>query len=144
MLKRVVAIPLFILYFIAISGMMVQIHFCGNRLADWQIAHQKLSCCCDQSAPDNAILLSMEEDGCCHNEAISLKIEDAQQQVQALQLELSNVQMMVFFVNEPRYWQKNNSLIAVPSPISYNANAPPGKAYQLPLYKLYHNYTYYS
>lgn len=63
------------IYAVAISGMIVQWHYCSGDLESWQIAidNNSKSCCCvaDQSE-DHADAM---DDDCCSNSAVALAIE---------------------------------------------------------------------
>lgn len=140
-MKKLIAIPLLILYLVAVSGTMVQLHFCGNELSSWKVNEQKASCCCgDDAAPVNG-KASLSEDNCCSDKVITLKIAQDQNAAQGILLQFATLQSATV----PGY------TIALPVEIpvahgqpAYRANAPPGLWQDIPLYKLHSRFTYYG
>lgn len=143
MLKKAIAIPLFILYFVAMSGMMVQMHFCGDQLASWQISEKQASCCCDSSEGQSTSTVSVNNNDCCQNKSITLKIHDAQQQAQQIVLNLFEIQTgSIPTILHHAFIQ--STFVCEPILNTYWANPPPDSRQLIPLYKLHHNYTYYG
>lgn len=144
-MKRIIAIPLLVLYLTAISGMMVQIHFCGSKLSSWNVNKAKAVCCCEESgklkpAHNGATTLTADDD-CCSDKTITLKIAEqqnktAEAQWQLIALELADVPVFAF----PDFIFREAS----DTEHVYAANAPPGRWQNLPLYKLYTSYIFYG
>lgn len=141
-MKRLLAIPLLVLYLTAVSGMMVQIHFCGDELSSWRLNQEPMACCCEDSADGPAHAAAYKPGGdCCSDKTITLKITEDQQKL-------------------AEHWSFLQSLQAAPLPAftfpafifheasapvaPYAAHAPPGLWQYLPLYKLYGSFTYYG
>lgn len=143
-MKKFIAIPLLVLYLVAISGTMVQLHFCGSKLSSWNVNEQKASCCCGESektTDDNLTSLSSKADDCCQDKTITLKIAQDQNRVNDVQLQLQSLQIAVsqqYFTYAPAEMPER--------PVSqvYQANAPPGRWQNIPLYKLHSRLTYYG
>ncbi len=56
------------LYLTSASGMIVNLHFCGKKLALIQVNAEKIKSCCSTSKG--------AEDNCCKNQQFSIKIKD--------------------------------------------------------------------
>jgi hypothetical protein len=143
-MKKFIAIPLLVLYLVAISGMMVQLHFCGSKLSSWNVNEQKASCCCGKSegTTDARVAgLSSKDDDCCKDKTITLKIAQDQNRVNDVQLQLQSLQIVVpqlSFIYTPANMPER------PVAQVYQANAPPGRWQNIPLYKLHSRLTYYG
>lgn len=144
-MKKLIAIPLLVLYLTAISGMMVQLHFCGNRLSSWNVNDAKASCCCDTEK--NAALSSgkpvwtAKNSSCCSDKVITLKIGQDQFRASDVQLQLDALQVAAI----AQYTLPAHAgLPAAPTDQVYQANAPPGRWQNIPLYKLHSRLTYYG
>lgn len=145
-MKKLIAIPLLILYLTAVSGMMVQIHFCGSQVSEWSVNKQKASCCCDsgtqkEDADQKETNLAAKDDDCCSDKTITLKIGQDQNKVSSVQLQLSALQVSIL----PAFaFPQFVSVVATATPPAYRANAPPGLWQSIPLYKLHSRFTYYG
>jgi hypothetical protein len=143
-MKKFIAIPLLVLYLVAVSGMMVQIHFCGTKVSSWNVNEQKASCCCGKSEEKtnaNSASLSSKADDCCKDKTITLKIAQDQNRVNDVQLQLQSLQIVA-----PQQFHMY-ALTDIPErPVTqvYQANAPPGRWQNIPLYKLHSRLTYYG
>lgn len=139
-MKRLLAIPLLFLYTIAISGMMVQLHFCGDELSSWAVNATKAACCCEESGQKDA-LQSLNDKDCCKDQTIDLKISQEQNTVAAITFILHGLQTGM--IAQPVFEQFTATLIE-PEHAAYAANAPPGSWQQIPLYKLHQRFTFYG
>jgi hypothetical protein len=144
-MKKFIAIPLLVLYLVAISGMMVQLHFCGSKLSSWNVNEQKASCCCGKSEKTTDVKLaslSSKANDCCHDKTITLKIAQDQNRVNGIQLQLQSLQITVL----PQQYFTYTPADIPEGPVSqvYQANAPPGRWQNIPLYKLHSRLTYYG
>lgn len=145
-MKKLIAIPLLILYLTAVSGMMVQIHFCGSQVSEWSVNKQKASCCCDNGTQKEETdtkeqHLTAKDDDCCSDKTITLKIGQDQNKVSAVQLQLSALQVSTL----PAFsFPQSVSVVATADQPAYRANAPPGLWQSIPLYKLHSRFTYYG
>lgn len=145
-MRKLIAIPLLVLYLTAISGMMVQLHFCGSKLLSWKVNESDAKCCCVSSAmkgehPLKTKQVKNNDDDCCKSKTITLKIQQDQNRANELQLQLASLQIAT-----PILYQIAAATF-VPSDakyIVYLANAPPGRWQQIPLYILHGNFTYYG
>jgi hypothetical protein len=145
-MKKFIAIPLLVLYLVAVSGMMVQIHFCGTKMSSWNVNEQKVSCCCKESSKvsENGLQytgIKSKADDCCRDKTITLKIDQDQSRANDVQLQLQSLQMAA-----PQQFH-TYALTDLPErPVTqvYQANAPPGLWQNIPLYKLHSRFTYYG
>jgi hypothetical protein len=146
-MRKLIAIPLLVLYITAVSGMMIQLHFCGSKLLSWNVNTAKTSCCC--KSPSNladknttaAKHLETKEEGCCKDKTITLKIKQEQNRVNELQLQLGELQTFAMITySVPQVF----TLSQIDTHAAYQANAPPGLWQNIPLYKLHSRFTYYG
>lgn len=145
-MKKFIAIPLLVLYLVAVSGMMVQIHFCGTKVSSWNVNEQKASCCCDESGKEyksgfQYAGIKSKADDCCRDKTITLKIAQDQSRANDVQLQLQSLQIAA-----PQQFH-TYALTDLPErPVTqvYQANAPPGLWQNIPLYKLHSRFTYYG
>ena len=145
-MKKFIAIPLLVLYIVAVSGMMIQIHFCGTKLSAWNVNKEKASCCCEESgketkAETKGTNLASTADDCCSDKTITLKIGQDQNKVNNLQFQFSALQLAApTTITFPQF---DFALSTAPQNV-YQANAPPGLWQSIPLYKLHSCLTYYG
>jgi hypothetical protein len=145
-MRKLIAIPLLVLYFTAVSGMMIQLHFCGERLLSWKVNESSVKCCCESSAKNSehaqkAKIIKSKGEDCCKSKTITLKIQQDQNRANELQLQLASIQMV-----SPVLYQIIPQAIVTSDAqyLTYQANAPPGRWQQIPLYLLHGNFTYYG
>jgi len=149
-MRRLIAIPLLVLYIALVSGMMIQLHYCGSRLASWEINTSGPSCCCE--SPDAAGTKvvhatsvkqkAQQDEDCCSNKTITLKLKQDQDRVGQIQFQLASLQYAL-----PPVSYTVPEIFALPvadAPVAYHANAPPGEWQQIPLYLLHGSFTYYG
>lgn len=145
-MKKLIAIPLLVLYLVAISGMMVQLHFCGDRLSSWNINKAHVACCCgDASANTQASKSRVAEAGtknCCSDKVITLKIAQDQFRAGDIQAQLTALQLVPALAL-PAFFAVDVRPLPHERPV-YRANAPPGPWQHIPLYKLHSRFTYYG
>lgn len=145
-MKKLIAIPLLLLYLVAVSGTMVQLHFCGRELASFTVNDtEEASCCCGPQKPsaekERKAALAADDDDCCKNKTITLKIAQDQNTAQGIFLQLSSLQAIV----PPQLaFPVMETLPEVAPVIAYRANAPPGLWQDIPLYKLHSSFIYYG
>lgn len=135
--KKFFAISLILLYSFAASGLLVQLHYCNGKLADFQLYSTNLSnCCCESEgeAPDN---------DCCKNEVVSAKLSI--DQLTSPKEEWSVSAFAAMLPSDIYTFFENLSLPNFNESQFQNfANAPPGLWQNLPLYKLTQRLVYYS
>lgn len=145
-MKKFLAIPLLVLYLVAVSGMMVQLHFCGSKLSSWNLNEPKASCCCgdepEQNRDNGKDKLAVKADDCCSNKIITLKITQDQNKGNNILAQMAALQVALVLPTPVSY------NLAVPlfsvTEEAYQANAPPGLWQGIPLYKLHSRFTYYG
>ncbi|WP_118950869.1 HYC_CC_PP family protein [Taibaiella helva] len=142
-MKKLIAIPLLILYLVAVSGAMVQFHFCGQELASFSVNEAKeASCCCGPKAsarPGKAVVA--DDDDCCKDKTVTLKIAQDQNTTQGVFLQLSALQVALLPGWPAQVFEDRPLVRPV---IAYRAKAPPGRWQDIPLYKLHSRFTYYG
>lgn len=141
-MKKFIAIPLLVLYLTAVSGMMIQIHFCGTELSAWNVNKEKASCCCEESGKEpKEQKLAAKADDCCSDKTITLKIGQDQNKVNDVQLQLTALQVVPLPIIA---FTQFDFVLSTVAQNSYQANAPPGLWQSIPLYKLHSSLTYYG
>lgn len=140
-MRKLIAIPLLVLYVTAISGMMIQLHFCGNKLLSWKVNDASTSSCCSSSETDGVKPAKAGND-CCKDKTITFKIKQDQNRTGQLQMQLGVLQSAPIAA----YWwvQQDFELSQTDVHNAYQANAPPGLWQNIPLYKLHARFTYYG
>jgi hypothetical protein len=137
-MKRLIVIPVMFIYLLAVSGIMISAHYCGQQLESWNVYVDSDGC-----AGDACSDVPEEEDGCCKDEVITAKLSQDQNLVTAFKLKLSDNSLVAIL---PEYFALPESSVT-PIAVAANThmpNAPPGPWQQIPLYKLYGSFTYYG
>ena len=127
-----------LLYMISVSGVMIQIHFCGRNLQSWAInAAPKNDNCC---TTDCSNVVKVSKSSCCKDKTLTLKVTQ-DQIVSAFQFLFSGLQTAIVAQPIPL---TTAYLKAGAAPAAYFANAPPGLWQNIPLFKLHQRFTYYG
>lgn len=73
-MRKIFIFILAVVYLAASTGVMMQRHYCMNRLVGWSLTQQQDDMCnkCGMDKSD-------KKKGCCNDEAIKVKISDDQQ-----------------------------------------------------------------
>jgi hypothetical protein len=69
-MKKLVVIPVMVLYLFAVTGIMIHAHYCGQQLESWQMYVKGDDGCADDTCTDEPA----EEEGCCKDEVVSAKV----------------------------------------------------------------------
>ena len=145
-MKRFFAIPLFVLYFIAITGVMVNLHYCGQKLYAFNLV-QQTECCCENEAspaPQHSDNEQIQDEDCCSNQAVQIKITQEQ---------LNNSWDKTPIMQEAFAILPPSALWQIVAADFYDAHdflssqlthAPPGLWENIPLYRLYSSPVLYS
>lgn len=128
------------LYLLAVSGVMVHIHYCGGELADWNL-YQHGAGCGDKECSDD----TEQSSGCCKDKVIAAKVSLDQKVADQFKIMLGAGDFII--VGMPARWSVPDNHF--PDAIGYNgschlANAPPGRWQDIPLHKLLVRFTYYG
>ena len=136
-MKKLLTIPLLFIYLVAVSGIMINLHYCGQQLESWNLFADKAGCAEDSCGDE-----SEENDDCCKDEVVVAKMSQEQNTVSQLVLKFITTQYTPLL---PQYYCSLPEAVAPEHGIVSNyANAPPGLWQQIPLYKLHSNFTYYG
>lgn len=144
-MRKLIAIPLLVLYIIAVSGTMVQIHFCGSKVSSWKINQEHAACCCKKAEePKKGITaVAAPDDDCCSSKVVTLKIAQDQNKESAVQLQLATPDAFVVLL--PHFTMPVfTGYTSEATRQVYRSNAPPGRWQNIPLYKLHTRFTYYG
>jgi hypothetical protein len=138
-MKKYLAIPLMLLYMISVSGTMIQIHFCGRDIESWTINNPSKASC-DEVVSCDANLATIAKKSCCKDKTLTLKITQ-DQIASAFQFLFSGLQTA--FLSTAHVIPVNHFKSAETENV-YQANAPPGRWQNIPLFKLHQRFTYYG
>lgn len=142
-MKRILAILLLSLFTIATSGAMVQMHYCGNNLASWNITintnnDSPENCCCKPEKEQCPTL----KNKCCSDDVVKIKIE---QDYQASSFSFNLEKLSVAILPTPTYITYQHIELSVQkSHFIPFANAPPAYWQNRPLYSIYHSWKLYD
>lgn len=136
-MKRYLVIPLMFLYLLAVTGIVVNAHYCGKNLVSWNVFLKANPCGgCDD---DQGKVVSHK---CCKDKQVNAKVTHDQNSVSinlqldaAIHLPADQPQIVFGEMDVPA-----TSEIA----FTHRANAPPGLWQNIPLYKLHSRFTYYG
>ena len=127
------------IYLVAVSGIMIHLHYCGQTLESWTV-YDKTDGCAEGECGDE----TEQSDDCCTDEVITAKIAQDQHHISALKLKLATA-MDADAVLVPDYSIARDVIIRESNPGTlHKANAPPGLWQNTPLYKLHSSFTYYG
>ena len=137
-MKRFLVIPIMVLYLLAMSGVMVHAHYCGDSLESWSVYLQGNGCeedgCSDE--PE-------EEDGCCKDKVVASKVSQDQNHVDAFKLKASLGEFEAIVPGTVGYHIDVPAVFEA-TVVTNQSNAPPGLWEGIPLYKLHSSFTYYG
>lgn len=138
-MKRLIVIPVMFLYLLAVSGVMIHMHYCGKNLESWQVYVKDDNGCKDDVCSDNPDM----EEGCCKDEVVAAKVNVDQNIAGFVKLQLKAAEwvmppIMVYPVPENTVYTTTGNYTA------YKPNAPPGRWQDIPLFKLHSSFTYYG
>lgn len=137
--KRLLVIPLMFLYLLAVSGVMIHAHYCGDNLESWTINTKTTDGCADGACGDE----SQQSDGCCKDKVISAKVAVDHYVADAFKVKLFNPDMALTGI--PDYISTEHFYSPFYLQTRANrSNAPPGLWQRIPLYRLYTRFTYYG
>jgi hypothetical protein len=122
------------LYLLAITGVMVNAHYCGKKLMSWNIYLKANPC--DGSE-------GRKVHKCCKDKQVNAKVASDQQSSVSVKLQLASGECLP--VNTPVFTiPQNTPEISEETAFTHKANAPPGRWQNIPLYKLHARLTYYG
>lgn len=126
-----------LIYMLAVSGILIHMHYCGKQLSSWNV-YSISKGCVDKDCGDEG----GRPDNCCKDKVIAAKVVHDQNVSQAFSFQFATSAILpanpfysVRYQEEPF----EEAVVNV-----YQANAPPGPWQQIPLYKLFSSFTYYS
>jgi hypothetical protein len=137
-MKRFLVIPIMFIYLLAVTGVMIHAHYCGQELESWNMYVENNGCpegeCGDEKG---------EPDGCCKDEVIAAKVSYDQDVVTAFKIKATTTAFVA--VASPSFYWVNEPVILTAAKLNDNrANAPPGIWQHIPLYKLHSSFTFYG
>lgn len=137
-MKRLLTIPLLFIYLTAVSGVMINLHYCGAQLDSWNLYVDNNGCddgeCGDESE---------QNDSCCKDKVVTAKVSTDQNVAKILDLKLVQYELAM----PPQVFgcgHEANHCICATKTLVYSPNAPPGMWQDMPAYILYSNLTYYG
>ena len=136
-MKKLIVIPIMFIYLLAVSGVMINMHYCGNELESWGVYASNDGCATDSCSDDME-----EEEGCCKDEVIAAKVTVDQNVVDSFKFKLS----FVDWITPPQYFYvvETQAIHVAAQSVHCMPNAPPGLWQEIPLFKLHSSFTYYG
>lgn len=139
-IKRYLAIPLFFVYFFAVTGVVIQSTCCmdENRMA---MATQPVSDCCHPQPPQQHESSVSDKNHCCHHPAVVVKTIH-HQIVEHADFSILHQLQQAVAVSFSQFRD-----FRLPNDAKHDANlthAPPGGWQNIPLYKLHGCFTFYG
>ncbi len=145
-MKRIFAIPLFMIYFIAVTGVIVNLHYCGQKLYALNITQQTDCCCAGETstARQHSDKEQIRDKDCCSNQTVQIRI--AQEQLNNFGNKEFDLFSAVADLPALLQWPVLTSGSADMRYFlsSQRANAPPGLWENIPLYQLHGSRVLYS
>lgn len=138
--KRYLAIPLFFVYFFAVTGVVIQSTCCIDE-SSMPTGAQSLSDCCHPAPPQKHDSTVSGKNHCCHHPTVIVKTIHHQIVDHADFSMLHQLQQAV----AGNFFNLGNTIL--PNDLrleSHLANAPPGSWQNIPLYKLHQRFTFYG
>lgn len=143
-MKRIIAIPLLVIYLFAVSGVMINLHYCGGKYYSFNLQEKKTCCCKGESAAKDHSQNNIAKKDCCSNKYLSVKIAQDQWN--------NGSNPTVDFVYAPAALLPSaytglaftNIIVADQFLASQRTNAPPGLWQNIPLYTLNSSRVLYS
>jgi len=137
--KRLLVIPVMFIYLLAVSGIMITAHYCGQQMESVSIFAQKSTGCAEGECGDE----SEKNDGCCNDKVVAAKVTTAQNTVNSYKVKVVD-QLIALAVPGTLFIAHNNTAFVSSSIVAHHCNAPPGLWQQIPLYRLQSRFTYYG
>lgn len=137
-MKKLVVIPVMVLYLFAVTGIMIHAHYCGQQLESWQMYVKGDDGCVDDTCSDEPA----EEEGCCKDEVVSAKVS-IDQDVSFFKYKLLQGEWAMLPASHTEYVERTVAYTNY-TPVSGQPNAPPGRWQNIPLFKLHSSFTYYG
>lgn len=137
-MKRLLAIPILFFYMLAMSGALIQLHFCQEELKAWTI-NTPTADCCGEEAKQEGDCGSFADD-CCTEKVLVLKAVEEQLAASAFQFLFSE-----FKVVAHQEWLGPIFQLNGPTRQNYLATGSPEGLWQdIPLFKLHQRFTLYG
>ncbi|HRO43749.1 MAG TPA: hypothetical protein PL009_13005 [Flavipsychrobacter sp.] len=126
-----------ILYLLAVSGVMINLHYCGTTLENWSVYAESNGCEDGDCGDEKQV-----PDECCENKIITSKISHDQHLAAFLKITVAQFEYALL----PQNFSFSITELkpSDPQSISHQPNAPPGLWENIPLYKLHSRFTYYG
>jgi len=140
-MKKLIVIPIMFIYLLAVSGVMINMHYCGNELESWGVYSSEDAGCAEDDCADDAEHTTNSD--CCKNEVITAKITIDHDVSDVFKLKLSVVE---WIAPQPIVFHAADNSFAAASHkrTTGRPNAPPGLWQNIPLFKLHSSFTYYG
>ncbi|MEZ5015865.1 MAG: hypothetical protein R2800_02360 [Flavipsychrobacter sp.] len=136
-MRKLISIPLLFIYMIAASGVIIQLHYCGQKLDSWNVFAMKADSCGDDGCDKMP-----ESHGCCSDKVIKAKIAQDYQSTPSFYQDFSFLDIAIIPQHNCLYDFTYKQCEV--KGLFYNANAPPGLWQNIPLYKLNTSFTFYG
>ena len=142
-MQRFLVSILLMLYTVASSGLLFQLHYCNGNLESVRINNlDKIACCCSKPNPEAETTHVKPADDCCNNTIVKAEIE-AQQSTPVDKWIPQNI--IADLPNTIEYPLTKSVLVESATNSLIRNNGPPlGLWENIPLYLLHQNFKLYS
>jgi len=137
-MKRLFVIPVMFIYLLAVTGVMIHAHYCGQELESWNVYTETPGCAGGECGDETS-----QPDDCCKDEVIAAKVTYDQDVVSSFKVKAFAAEAII----PPAAvfpLQDDVAITLLSVNKAYKANAPPGNWQHIPLYKLHASFTYYG
>lgn len=135
--KRYFVIPVILLYMLAVCGVLINVHYCGQQLASWNVYLDTEGCagaCGNESDPDH---------NCCKDETVTVKVSE-DHSISSWKYKFSGEEPYLLPAALTGFPEVYSHLRVDATVIAHLPQPPPGIWQDIPLYKLFSRLTYYG
>lgn len=135
--KRYFVIPVIILYMFAVCGVLINVHYCGQQLASWNVYLDTAGCageCGDESDPGH---------NCCKDETVTAKVSQ-DHSISSWKYKISGEDIYMLPEALPGYPEVQSCFRSDATVVTHLPQPPPGIWQSIPLYELFSRLTYYG
>jgi hypothetical protein len=139
-MKKLIVIPIMFIYLLAVSGVTINMHYCGSELESWGMYTTHATGCESDNCVDDA---AHNDTDCCKDEVLAAKITVDHTIADYIAFKLSASEWVLPSLHYITFSEK---VLPLKAEMQTNGrpNAPPGLWQNIPLFKLHSSLTYYG
>lgn len=139
-MKKLIVIPIMFIYLLAVSGVMINMHYCGNELESWGMYTTSATGCETDNCTDDAV---HSDTDCCKDKVVAAKVTVDHTIADYIDFKLSAIEW-VLPAQHHLVFTEHNITVSTEKQTNGMPNAPPGLWQNIPLFKLHSSFTYYG